>query len=172
MENIKLKLSDLLIDIDYQKVSYEQRVDNFNKYGYSTSMKFFTPAFQLARYILSYFGFDDEKQYGYGHGKYVLDIKLLENATKMDPNAPFKYKRFDDDNPHIRNKEFLKVPTSIYGCNAVRIWLKRDESLDVNIDYRAGTNSFSISVPKVDIYQKIDEWLTHFGYKTDNTPIK
>jgi hypothetical protein len=43
-----LNLSDLLVDIDYQNYfSYEERVDIFNKYGYSTAMRFFTPIYHL-----------------------------------------------------------------------------------------------------------------------------
>lgn len=156
MESFKLR--DLLIDIDYQeKFTYEQRVDYFNKYGYSTAMLFFTPAYHLSNYIISFLGYSPDNRWGFGHGKCILDTKLLETATDYigKPTSYFQYKQ-------MSTQEYLKSGTAFYtgrSKTSIKYWLKDEEELVIKLvdgDFR---------IPRVDIYEKIEEWLKDFKYK-------
>ena len=151
----KFKLKDLLIDKDYQKeFTYEERVDIFNKYGYSTSMLFFTPIYHFTTLIMKYMGYNINQSYGYGHGKTILDKTMFEKALNANPlERKILYKIIKE------NKEYLRFPFSDFAIKGtIQYWLE-NEDLTIKI------NDMSCKVPKINIYEKIEEWLIDFKYK-------
>jgi hypothetical protein len=162
-------LSDLLIDIDYQKqFTYEQRVDIFNKYGYSTSMLFFTPIYHLTTLIYNQCGFNENPSYGYGHGKYTLDIKMLDKAKEFLSDAPYKYKLINENKEYLYFKyhRMYNIKTSggeyVTIDSNIQIW--NDKSLPIQEALTIKLKCVTQKVPRVDVYKLVNEWLTYFNY--------
>ena len=164
-----LNLSDLLVDIDYQNYfSYEERVDIFNKYGYSTAMRFFTPIYHLTWFIFNQIGCNEETTYGYGHGKTILDTTLLERAKKFLPDSTFKYKLINPNKEYLYfrylRERNIKTTDGDYVSldSGVHLWnnktLPTKDSLSIKIQ------SYSQNIQRVDIYALVDEWLRYFKY--------
>jgi hypothetical protein len=162
-------LSDLLIDIDYQKqFTYEQRADIFNKYGYSTSMLFFTPIYHLTTLILNQCGYNENPRYGYGHGKYILDTKMLDKAKEFLPGAPFKYKLINDKKEYLyfryHRMHNIKTSTGEYVSidSGINIW--NDKTLPIEDALTIKLQIVTQKIPRVNVYQLVNEWLKYFNY--------
>lgn len=171
----QLNLSELLIDIDYQKkFTYEERVDFFNKYGYSTAMPFFTPIYHLTTLIFNNIGYAENPVYGYGHGKVVLDNKMLDKAKLYtetnEKDAPYKYKALTDTKEWLyfryHRRYNIKSSDNNYFSldSSIRIWnnkaLPIEEALSIKLQ------SVHFSIPRENIYKLVITWLLDFKYLT------
>ena len=82
-----MNLLELVEDVDYQqKYTYEQRVDLFNKYGYSTATKFFLPIWGLGQYVQELCELN--KKYGKGYNEFGHGQRVLYNdaLTYLKPH--------------------------------------------------------------------------------------
>ena len=156
MENTILK--SLLTDLDYQKnFSYEERVENFNKWGMATHMEIFTPLANLSKEIISYFGYIPDKRFSYGHGETILNATRFEKAIKSkEENASdslFYYKKVTE------SKEWAKSTTDMYRGQYVNYWIVEQAQIKVKL---SGYND--VTLPNMNIYEKINEWLMWFNF--------
>lgn len=186
MENSQEQfLRNLVVDLDYQQhYDYEKRVDLFNKYGISTSEKFFVPIWYLAQFVgqqvgigsanisqSSIYNKDTTYRLGYNnfsHGQRVLNLTLVEQCEKaaQDKNNEIEkwqkriklFKHRVDISMYYYNLEEPRLrPTMSFSKDGV-VSFKTHNPVSYN-DSSAG----KIYIPR-NLYQLIDDWLIDFGF--------
>jgi len=163
-----MNLLELVEDVDYQeKYTYEQRVDLFNKYGYSTATKFFIPIWGLAQFIQELTGIGASYSKGYsefGHGQSILNSKFSDSVKEKSIEGKVDNRRIrvlNDKRIDIYTRQYDVVEDAKNGNKRriISFWVESKKLYLNNYGYLN-----MCSIPR-NLYDKIDEWLVDFGYK-------
>lgn len=160
-------LVDLIKEINYQEAySYDKRVDLFNKYFIPTSMNFFNPIYELAKFIIdrrSYYKSDTSDYQSFNNGTYSCYSHSGAVASSFNKNF---------NKNHKENKSLVKIYPN--GRIGILAYFRKDT---VDIEYESKLilmfntdktisikyNTSDIKIPR-NLYDLIDEWLVDFGY--------